>query len=45
MKTTHYFGNKNPLTLIKRTLELLFDSYFEKPYAENKVNSTTSSEM
>lgn len=43
MKTTNIFNEENPIIPIKKTLELLFDTYIEQFYAEAKVISTTSS--
>lgn len=44
MQTINIFHDENPTKHIQQALELLFDTYINQFYAENKVNSTTSSE-
>lgn len=44
MKITRQFEEDNPIVAIKQTLEVLFDTYINQFYADNKVNSTTSSD-
>lgn len=44
MKITRQFEDDNPIVAIKKTLEVLFDTYIDQFYADNKVNSTTSSD-
>lgn len=43
MQTINIFYDENPTTQIKHALELLFDNYINEFYANNQVNSTTSS--
>lgn len=43
MQTTNKFEKENPTLYVKQALELLFDTYINQFYAENKVISTTSS--
>ena len=43
MQTTNIFQDENPANYVKQSLELLFDTHINQFYAENKVNSTTSS--
>lgn len=44
MKITRQFEDEDPIVTIKQTLEVLFDTYIDQFYADNKVNSTTSSD-
>ena len=44
MKIIRQFADDNPIHVITQTLEVLFDTYIDQFYANNKVNSTTSSD-